>query len=126
MSLGPDVVAGVSELRASGFEPIEEHTGALWVADLWPDEDKRSVAETRLDWLENETQTHDRVWLLRSPWPAMSVNEVFCVLWTWIERNHEPLDAATMRVRVAEVLGWDPRRAQEWHRRWHLDQGVAH
>jgi hypothetical protein len=111
---GPDVVAGVAELRAEGFEPIEEHTGALWVADVWPDDDKRSVPETRPYWLANETQTHDRVWLLRSPWPTLTVREVFAVLWTWIERDHRPIDGLTVSAGVAEVLAWDETRARAW------------
>ena len=31
---GPDVVPGVAELRKLGFEPMEEYTGALLVAEI--------------------------------------------------------------------------------------------
>jgi hypothetical protein len=115
MATGPDAVPGVSELRTAGFEPVEEHTGALWVCDVWPEHLKRSVPETRPDWLENETQTHHRVWLVRSPWPTLTVSAVFCVVWSWIERDHAELDPAALRAGVVEVLGWDERRARDWH-----------
>ena len=64
---GPDVVPGVAELRKLGFEPVEEYTGALLVAEMWPDEHRRFVPETRELWLEQEPELSGRLWLLRSP-----------------------------------------------------------
>src|SRR5437588_3724947 len=50
---GPDSVDGVADLRAQGFEPIEEHTGAIEVAQLWPEDHRRWVSETREAWLDD-------------------------------------------------------------------------
>ena len=33
---GPDAVPGVAELRMEGFEPVEEYTGVLLLAEMWP------------------------------------------------------------------------------------------
>lgn len=43
---GPDVVPGVAEPRRLGFEPVEEYTGALLVAEMWPDEHRRFVQQS--------------------------------------------------------------------------------
>lgn len=63
----PDVVPGVAELRKLGFEPVEEYTGALLVAEMWPDDHRRFVPETRQRWLGEEPELGGRLWLLRSP-----------------------------------------------------------
>ncbi len=48
---GPDVVPGVTELRRLGVEPVEECTGALWVADVWPDDHRRFVPQEDADFM---------------------------------------------------------------------------
>src|SRR6185437_16377215 len=106
-SPGPDTVPGVRELRAQGFLPLEEHTGAEWVGQLWPEQDRRSVAETRPVWL-NDLDSDGRLWLMRSPWPSLTLDDSLSVLWSWAERDRpQPLDIDVYRERVAEALSWD-------------------
>jgi hypothetical protein len=106
----------VAELATQGFEPIEAYTGAIWVAQLWPDEHRRSVAETRPVSVD-ESHRDGRLWLVRSPWPGLSVEDSLNVLWTWVERDHAGLDEDIWRQRVSEALDWDAPTATEWHRR---------
>jgi hypothetical protein len=115
-SPGPDTVVGVAGLRTQGLVPIEEHTGAIWVAQLWPEDHRRWVAETRPGWL-NDADSDGRLWLIRSPWPSLSLTDCMNVLWTWSERDHAPLDMELSRRRISEVLAWDETTAVEWHRR---------
>jgi hypothetical protein len=111
-----DTVPGVVELRTQGFEPIENFTGAFWVAQLWPDEHRRSVRETRSAWLE-DSHSDGRLWLVRSPWPGLTIEDSLNVLWTWVERDHAALDEDLWTRRVREALGWDGATATEWHGR---------
>jgi hypothetical protein len=104
----------VTQLRREGFEPVERYTGAVWVAELWPEEHRRSVPETRAWALED--QPGARVWLVRSPWPAIDLEAVFALLWRWVERDRESLSDAVWRSRVAEVFGWNETRARDWYR----------
>ncbi len=113
---GPDTVPGVAELRTQGFEPIEAYTGAFWVGQLWPEDHRRSVAETRSSWLD-DPHSDGRLWLARSPWSTLTLEDSLNVLWTWVERDHAALDEDLWRQRVIEALGWDAATATEWHRR---------
>jgi hypothetical protein len=113
---GPYSVHGVAELRTQGFEPIEAYTGAFWVAQLWPEEHRRSVAETRADWLD-DSRGDGRLWLVRSPWPGLTIEDSLNVLWTWVERDRAALDEDLWARRVSEALGWDATTATEWRRR---------
>jgi len=115
-TLGPDTVAGVVALRAQGFEPIEEYTGAVWVGQLWPEDHRRWVAETRPVWL-NDADSDKRLWLVRSPWSSLGLSDSLNVLWSWVERDHAQLDTQLFRQRVSEALAWDEATATEWHRR---------
>ena len=103
----------VTQLRREGFELVERCTGAVWVAELWPEEHRRSVPETRVWALEDQPDA--RVWLVRSPWPAIDLEAVFALLWRWVERDRS-LNDAVRRSRVAEVFGWNEMRAREWYR----------
>lgn len=115
-SPGPDTVAGVPELRKQGFEPLEEHTGAVWVGQLWPEDHRRWVAETRSAWLD-DPRGEGRLWLARSPWPSLTLQDSLNVVWTWVERDRTQLDDNLWRQRVTEALGWDETTATEWHRK---------
>jgi hypothetical protein len=115
VTAGPDAVTGVAELRGQGFEPIEEYTGAFWVARFWPEQHRRSVAETRPVWLD-DPNSDGRLWLARSPWPPLNLAESLNVLWTWVERDHAALDEELWRQRVSEALRWDEATAVAWHR----------
>jgi len=111
-----DTVRGVAELRMQGFEPIEAYTGYFWVAHLWPDHHRRSVTETRPAWLD-DPHSDGRLWLVRSPWPGLTVEESLNVLWTWVERDLASLDDDLWTRRVTEALDWDAATAIDWHRR---------
>ena len=113
---GPDTVPGVAELRAQGYEPIEAYTGAVGVGRLWPRNHRASVSETRPVWLADPS-SDGRLWMVRSPWPTLSVQDSLNVLWTWVERDHASLDEELWRERVSEVLAWDGTTAAAWHRR---------
>jgi hypothetical protein len=75
--IGGEGLPGVTRLQGEGFEPVEKYTGAVWVAGLWPEEHRRSVPETRAWMLEDQSDA--RVWLVRSPWPAIDLDAVFAV-----------------------------------------------
>ncbi len=111
---GPDVVPGVAELRRLGFEPVEEYTGALLVAEMWPDDHRRFVPETRERWLEQEPELGGRLWLLRSPWVGWTLHETFAAMWSWLERPDGEYDADYVLAGVADFLRWDESEARKW------------
>ena len=111
---GPDCVPGVAELRRLGFEPVEEYTGALLVAEMWPDERRRFVPETRESWLEDEPQLGGRLWLLRSPWAGWTLRETFNAMWRWLERSGAGDDREYVLAGVADFLRWDENEARKW------------
>jgi hypothetical protein len=49
------------------------------------------------------------VWLVRSPWPMMTVADVIWIHWPWVER--EPFEETDFAPRVAEVFAWSERQA---------------
>ena len=112
-SPGPDTVPGVTELRAAGFEPIEDHTGALWLGRQWPEEHSRWVTETRAAWLEFPN-ADGRLWLVRSPWPGLDVSDTLSVLWTWSERP-EARYLPGRDERITEALAWNAETAIQWY-----------
>lgn len=110
-SSGPDSVAGVAELRAQGFEPVADFTGDWTVAEVWPEEHRRSVTERR-EWAL-DMPTGDRLWLIRSPWPSIALSDVFLMLWPWVERDRAR-EPDVRRARSAELLAWDEPTAHKW------------
>lgn len=96
----------------AGFEPVDEHTGAEWVVDVWPTEFRRSIAETRPG--HEESDSDGRLWLLSSPWRSLSLAETFAVLWTWAESFRDEQTPMQIRVRVVEALAWTDAQAVEW------------
>ena len=111
---GPDAVPGVAELRSVGFEPVEEFTGALLVAEMWPDEHRRFVPETRQRWLDEEPELAGRLWMLRSPWAGWTLSETFSAMWRWLERSDRDYDADYVLAGVADFLRWDESEARKW------------
>lgn len=97
---------GVAELRAAGFTPIEFLTGSVDVVHGWPDEHRRSVPETRPDWQDEDDQ---QCWLVRSPWPSVDVDEVFELMWPWVEER-APFRPAN---RHAARIGPDDHRSRQ-------------
>lgn len=113
---GPDAVPGVTELRRLGFEPVEELTGALLVAEMWPEEHRQFVPETRDAWLVSMPELGGRLWLLRSPWPGWTLLETFNAMWRWLERPDAEYDADYLLAGVADFLRWDEPEAAAWRR----------
>jgi hypothetical protein len=63
-----------------------------------------------------------RLWMVRSPWPDVSVKTVLDVLWLYLEHDQPPAsDRALAESRSAEVLSWDGRRIREEIAAHHLD-----
>jgi hypothetical protein len=81
----------VTEARRRGFVPLRELTGVaddlgpLWPAEhsLWLEELGPAPAEDEYD------EVLDR-WLVRSPWPALSVRQATNALWRWVDRTPRP------------------------------------
>lgn len=95
----PDTVPGASAIIADGFEPIENLTGAVWIVEIWPSEHKRSVPETRPEWIGE--QPEGRMWCIRSPWPGLKASEALSVIWAELPRDGSDEVAA-----AAEILSY--------------------
>ena len=91
---------GVDALRAEGFTPIEELTGFVTVALVWPEQHRRSVPETRDWWLAEPLD--GKVWLIRSPWPEWTLDDTFACLWSVVD--DERLDEQARLVAAADAL----------------------
>lgn len=55
-----------------------------------------------------------RLWLLRSPWPSLSTELVFAVLWQWCDEHVLWMQPDGMVVAAREVLGWAEERVWDW------------
>ena len=101
-------MSGVGELMAEGFTPIENLTGMLEVAVVWPEEHRRSVPEVR-GWLLKDEQLQGRLWAVRTPWPGWTLEDVVVYLWSLADQHTDP----DSRVRAAaDALRWDEPRAR--------------
>lgn len=90
--------------------PVSELIGDKSVADAWPAEHRRSVPETRPEWLES-VSGEDLFWLIRSPWPSISIADAFSVIWGYVHPrapsvNHR-IDPDQQRVVLAEFASLD-------------------
>jgi hypothetical protein len=99
---------GVAELVAEGFTPLEDVTGDLDIAGVWPEQHRRSVAETRAGW--EDIGHGGRCWLVRSPWSAVPLSDVIRLLWSYVreatpDQHHRsgPATAQMARQRSAAV-----------------------
>lgn len=100
------------EAREHGFVPLRELTGVadtlgpLWppAHRLWLEELGPSPGDDELD------QVVDR-WLVRSPWPALSVQQTMAALWRWVERAPHPDADETMNFRILDVFSWSESEA---------------
>jgi hypothetical protein len=88
-----------------GFEPWEEFTGASWLFDLWPEEHRMVLAETRRPQIDDDPDA--QIELLASPWPSLNLKEALIVLWRWAERDWDPeVTPDPYLTRVPEALTW--------------------
>jgi hypothetical protein len=81
---------GASEHIAEGFVPIEELTGAEYVAREWPEAHRRAVPETRPGWADVDDDGDGMCWLVRSPWPTIPTHEALGLMWDWVSSQHPP------------------------------------
>jgi hypothetical protein len=79
------------EARRRGFVPLRELTGvAEDLGPLWPEEHSLWLDGIGPSAGEDE---HDEAldrWLVRSPWPSLSVRQTVDSLWRWVERDDRP------------------------------------
>ena len=93
---------------------MEDYTGTLLVAEMWPDEHRRFVPETRELWLEQKPELGGQLWLLRSPWAGWTLQETFNAMWKWLERPDGKYDADYVLPRLADFLRWEESEARRW------------
>lgn len=116
---------GVAELVARGFTPLEDLTGDFEIASEWPEPHRRWVPETRSGW--EEVWDDGRCWLVRSPWPAMSVVEVVALLWQWVSAHrHQPPRSGSGRAEDEEEQRNLVRQFLHAEESWALDFKGAH
>ena len=104
---GASTVPGVADLRADGFTPIEELTGFVEVALVWPEHHRRSTPEVR-DWWLGEP-LNGQLWLVRPPWASWTIEEVLSFLWSVID---DQLDHQARLDAAADALRWPEARAR--------------
>lgn len=96
----PQEQGSVVDARDRGFVPLAEHTGVGdALGPLWPPRHRIS----RVD-LGESGDDPDDLWLVRSPWEALSLADVISVLWRWVDRDPYPDDVGEWRTRVSEVF----------------------
>jgi hypothetical protein len=110
----------VSAARSEGFVPLRELTG---VADTlgrqWPPEHRLWLEDLGAAPGEDEDDEPVDRWLVRSPWPSLSVDQTLHALWRWVDQaagspETHGRDARTEEffewtaVEVATFLGSDP------------------
>lgn len=97
----PSVSAGRDQ--HDGFASLDQHTGVgADLGPLWPAAHRIS----RVD-LRERADDPDDLWLVRSPWEALTVPDVFTALWRWVERDPYPHDEDEWVARVLEFFGLD-------------------
>lgn len=100
------------EAREHAFRPLRELTGAPdTLGRLWPAEHRRWLDDLGPDPGEHIPGSVPERWLVRSPWPSLSVEQTLHVLWWWVERPPFPSEDETWAARVREVLGWSESKA---------------
>jgi hypothetical protein len=104
---GPETVDGAAEILAAGFVPIETLTGAFWIVRHWPKQHRRSVPETRPEWLHG--QADGRLRFVRSPWDGLSASQVLSVIWAHLPRE----DESRWPEIAGDIFKWSQPRALE-------------
>lgn len=107
VSDGPEVVPGAVELMRAGFEPTESLTGAAWISQVWPEEHRAKLQETRTARIIDPAD--EDVWFIRSPWPGISTDEALTIVWANLPRGEEDSWHALARA----ILAWPASKAVE-------------
>jgi hypothetical protein len=97
---------GYGDLVDAGFTPLENITGALFLADAWPDSDRCALLSISPD---NSQGLHDdHHWFIRSPWPSIPLSDVFGLVINVLDealRDMEPhYDEEQANTHVRELL----------------------
>lgn len=96
----------VAHARRDGFEPLEDYTGVTdTLGPLWPPDHSRGLPDLR------PRPWEDIRWFVRSPWPALTVQQVMFIIWPFVQRDRASLDPAVSDQRIVEFFGWDERQA---------------
>jgi hypothetical protein len=112
---GAEVVPGVLGLAELGFTPLQcfPMTWSLAWRE-WPAEHRASVPETREScWAPSPPRNGlgPQLWLVRSPWPEVSLEQVFRtahrLVTVYDDWETEPDRAATV---LRTLLSWQPDR----------------
>jgi hypothetical protein len=81
----------VADARRQGFVPLRELTGvAASLGPRWPTEHALWLDALGPTSGEDESDEVLDRWLVRSPWPALSVRRTLNSLWRWVERDDHP------------------------------------
>jgi hypothetical protein len=106
---------GVRALRSEGFVPVGELTGEPDFAQGWPVQHRRSIPETRpLKGLGEWTIDDELFWLIRSPWPNISLTDAFEVVWDYVHLRgpivDSRIDPDQQRAAIGEFASLDESR----------------
>jgi hypothetical protein len=94
-----------------GFEPWDQFTGAEWMFDLWPQQHRMIIAETRRPQLDDDPNA--QIQLLGSPWPSLTLQDALNVLFRWAELDWDHRTTADpYPSRVPEALSWTDQEAK--------------
>ncbi len=94
--------------RNQGFVPLRELTGvARTLGPLWPPEHRLWREELGAAPGEDEYEDVLDRWLVRSPWPSLSVPDTIGALWRWVERDPPPCRARGIEGEDPGVLRMD-------------------
>jgi hypothetical protein len=75
----PETVPGAAELVDEGFVALGRLTGGTWFVEVWPEEHRRALPETRSVLLADNANA--KVWFVRSPWPSISPTHVVSLVY---------------------------------------------
>jgi hypothetical protein len=97
---------GYKDLVNEGFTPLENLTGALFLAHAWPERDRRALPPI------NPGDAHGlldgRHWFVRSPWASIALSDVFGLVINVLDetlRNMAPrYDEEQANAHVRELL----------------------
>ena len=103
--------SSIQALRNEGFEALDDHTGvADELGPLWPSAHSVGLARHDPLWPVGSV-----LWLVRSPWPAFSLRELFDqVLWPWVEYDPSDRPDEHARERMSQVVNWTQDEAVAW------------
>lgn len=69
--------SGYRKLIEQGFAPLEQVTGDLTLADVWPKEHRRGLAEPDAELAADLELPEGQHWFVRSPWATVPLSRLF-------------------------------------------------